>query len=72
MKAKVIPTNRLAYFIIACLIIVIAFLLLGGGPWIKGLAYAHGSTDLANLHWGQILIGTVVGFLTGLIVSRKK
>jgi DNA-binding transcriptional regulator of glucitol operon len=72
MKTRVISTNKTAYFIIAILVIVIAFLLLGGGPWIKGLAYAHGSTDLQNLHWGQILIGSVIGFVAGLLVSRRK
>jgi hypothetical protein len=72
MKTRIISTNKTVYYIIAILVIVIAFLLLGGGPWIKGLSHAHGSAGMANLHWAQILIGSVVGFLIGLMVSRRR
>jgi hypothetical protein len=72
MKTRIISTNKTVYYIIALLVIVIAFLLLGGGPWIKGLAYAHGSNSMASLHWAQILIGAVIGFLIGIMVSRRR
>lgn len=72
MKTRIISTNKTVYYIIALLVIVIAFLLLGGGPWIKGLANANGSNSMANLHWAQILIGAVIGFLIGIMVSRRR
>lgn len=72
MRTRIISTNKTVYYIIALLVIVIAFLLLGGGPWIKGLAHAHGSAGMATLHWGQILIGAVIGFLIGLIFSKRR
>ena len=72
MKTRIISTNRTVYYIIALLVIVIAFLLLGGGPWIKGLTHAHGSYAMANLRWAQILIGAVIGFLAGIMFSRRR
>jgi hypothetical protein len=72
MRTRIISTNKTVYYIIALLVIVIAFLLLGGGPWIKGLAHQHGSTGMATLRWGQILIGIVIGFLIGLIFSKRR
>jgi hypothetical protein len=72
MKTRIISTNKTVYYIIALLVIVIAFLLLGGGPWIKSLAHAHGSNGMANLRWAQILIGSVIGFVLGLMVSRRR
>lgn len=72
MKTRIISTNKTVYFIIALLVIVIAFLLLGGGPWLKGLTYAHGPNSMVNLHWAQILIGAVIGFLIGIMVSRRR
>ena len=72
MKTRIISTNKTVYYIIALLVIVIAFLLLGGGPWIKGLAHAQGSNSMANLRWAQILIGAVIGFLIGIMVSKRR
>ena len=72
MKTRIISTNKTVYYIIALLVIVIAFLLLGGGPWIKGLAHAHGSNGMASLRWGQILIGSVLGFVLGIMVSKRR
>ena len=72
MKTRIISTNKTTYYIIAALVIVIAFLLLGGGPWIKEMMPAHGSNSMANLHWAQILIGAVIGFLAGIMFSRRR
>jgi type III secretory pathway component EscT len=72
MKTRIISSNKTAYYIIALLVIVIAFLLLGGGPWIKGLAHTHGSNSMASLRYGQILIGAVIGFLAGIIFSKRR
>ena len=71
MKTRIISANRTAYFIIAFLVIVIAFLL-GGGTWLKDLLHANGSVGIANIHWVQIFIGIAVGFMLGLAVSKRK
>ncbi len=60
------------YYIIAFAVIVIAFLLLGGATWMKGLGHGGGSMNMASLRWGQILISLVLGFLLGWFASRRK
>jgi hypothetical protein len=60
------------YYVVAIAVIVIAFLMLGGGPWLRSLGHGTGSMRMATLHWGQILIGMVLGFLVGWIASRRK
>ena len=72
MKTRIISTNKTVYYIIALLVIVIAFLLLGGGPWMKGMMHSNGSNGMASLHWAQILIGAVIGFLAGIMFSRRR
>ena len=57
--------TRTLYYVVAVAVIVIAFLLLGGMPWIKGLGHGGGSMGMANLHWGQILISLGWGFFSG-------
>jgi hypothetical protein len=64
--------TRILYIVVAIAVIVIAFLLLGGGPWIKGLGHGNGSMTMTNLRWGQILISLGLGFLLGWIASRRK
>jgi hypothetical protein len=64
--------TRTLYYVIAFAVVVIAFLLLGGGPWIKGLGHGNGSMGMTNLRWGQILISLGLGFLLGWIASRRK
>jgi len=60
------------YYVIAFVVIIVAFLLLGGGPWIKGMMHGSGSTSMAHLNWVQILVSFGLGFLLGIIVSRRK
>jgi hypothetical protein len=62
--------TRIIYYAIAIGVIVIAFLLLGGGPWLKGMGHGNGSIGITTLRWGQIFIGMVLGFVLGLISSR--
>jgi hypothetical protein len=64
--------TRIIYYVVAIAVIVIAFLLLGGGPWMKGMGHVNGSMGMTNLHWGQILISLGLGFLLGWIASRRK
>ena len=67
-----IKRNTTVIYILAFAVIVMAFFLLGGGPWIKGLAHGSRGISVSNLHWGQILISLGLGFLLGWIVSRRK
>jgi hypothetical protein len=64
--------KRTIYIIVAIAVIVIAFLLLGGGPWMSGLGHGHGSMGMSNLRWGQILISLGLGFLLGWFASKRK
>ena len=73
MNAKKISfSNQTVYIIIAVAVVIVAFFLFGGGPWIKGLAHGTGSTGTVHLNWVQILISLVIGFLLGYIVSRRR
>ncbi len=64
--------RRIIYYVIAIAVIVIAFLLLGGGAWIKGLGHGTGSMGTISLRWGQILISLGLGFLLGWILAKRK
>jgi hypothetical protein len=64
--------TRTIYYVVGIAVIVIAFLLLGGGPWVRGMGHGNGSMTMSNLHWGQILIGMGLGFLLGWIASRRR
>ena len=67
-----IGRNTTVIYILAFVVIVMAFFLLGGGPWIRGLAHGSRAISVSSLHWGQILISLGLGFLLGWIVSRRK
>ena len=64
--------RRIIYYLIAVAVIVIAFLLLGGVPWMKGMGHGNGSMGAVSLRWGQILISLGLGFLLGWIASKRK
>jgi hypothetical protein len=64
--------TRILYVVAAIAIIVIAFLLLGGTSWLKGIGNGNGSMGMTNLHWGQILISLGLGFLLGWLSARRK
>jgi len=65
-------TNRTVIYLIAVVVIVVAFLLLGGGPWMSGMMHGNRSSGMANWNWAQILVSLTLGFLIGLLVSRRK
>jgi len=69
---RMVTSNKTAFYLIATLVIIVSFLLLGGGPWIKGLMHGNNSMSMAHLNWTQILISLGLGFLLGLVVSRRK
>jgi len=59
-------------YVIALLVIVVAFLLLGGGAWMTGMMHNGRSMDMNDLKWVQIVISLVIGFVLGLLFSRRK
>jgi len=67
MRAR-ITSNRTAVYIIAVLVIIVAFLLLGGEKWITGQLHGGGT----GLNWPQILISLILGFLIGLVACKRK
>jgi hypothetical protein len=64
--------TRILYIAGTIAIIVIAFLLLGGTSWLKGIGNGSSSMGMTNLRWGQILISLGLGFLLGWLAARKK
>jgi hypothetical protein len=69
---RFVTTNRTALYIIAVVVIIVAFLLLGGGPWMTGMMHRGRSMGTVHLNWVQILISLCLGFLLGLLASRRK
>jgi hypothetical protein len=69
---RIAATNSTALYLIAIAVIIVAFLLLGGGPWIRGMMYRNGSMGIANWNWATILICLGIGFILGILVSRRK
>jgi hypothetical protein len=66
---KISSKNTTALYFIAFIIILVAFFLLGGGPWVRDLLYRHG---VGTLHWAQIMISLCIGFMLGLILKRRR
>jgi hypothetical protein len=69
---KFVKSNRTAMYLIAVVVIIVAFLLLGGGPWMSGMIHSGRSMGSVHMNWIQILIGLVIGFLLGLLASGRK
>jgi len=72
---RVTHTNTTALYFIAFAVIVVAFLLLGGGAWLKDISHMHGSgrsLGMANWNWPTILICLGLGFLLGWAVNRRR
>jgi hypothetical protein len=61
-------SNNTLLYAVAILVIIVAFLLLGGGSVLKG----NRSLGLENLRWLQILISLAIGFGLGLLYSRRR
>ena len=64
--------TRTIFYVVATAVVVIAFLLLGGVPWLQGMGHGNGSMRMINLHWGQIVISLGLGFMLGWIYFRRK
>lgn len=64
--------NSTALYLVVIAVIVVAFLLLGGGAWLKGIGHTGRALSIASWNWTTILISMGIGFMLGLLVSRRK
>ena len=69
---RVVTVNRTALYLIAVVVIVGAFFLLGGGSWMTGMMHSGGSMGAMHLNWVQILISLGIGFILGLVASKQR
>jgi hypothetical protein len=69
-RTTTISTNAL--YLIAGVIIILAFLLLGGGHWVRGMMHENRYIGVDYWNWTQILISLAIGFILGLLVARRK
>jgi len=68
--SRIFSSNRTVLYVIAVVVVIVAFLLLGGKNWMSGAM--HGGGSMGNLNWVQILISFVLGFLLGVVVSKRR
>ncbi len=61
--------NQTLVYVIAIAIIVIAFLLLGGGDWVNR---TMNQSHMNHLNWTQIIVSLIIGFVIGLFVAKRK
>lgn len=71
MTSKRSATNRTTFLVIALVVVIVAFLLLGGVPWIKGITHGNAPMETSNWNWTQILISMGIGFIIGLLVGKR-
>jgi hypothetical protein len=71
-KRRIASINTTAIYLIALGAIIVAFLLLGGGQWLKGLSHGSGSIGVIHLNWLQIIISLGLGFILGLVAGKRK
>jgi len=64
--------NKNGLYLIALVVIIVAFLLLGGGPWVGGMMHRNGSFGMSHLNWAQILISIGLGFLLGVVAAKRR
>jgi TRAP-type C4-dicarboxylate transport system permease small subunit len=69
---RFVKTNSTALYVVAVVIIIVAFLLLGGGQWMSGMMHNGRSMGTVHLDWVQIFISLAIGFVLGLLASRRK
>jgi hypothetical protein len=68
---RIRTANNTTIYIIAIIAIVIAFLLLGGAPWVRGIVHGDMGIHTYSWNWTQILISLGIGFLLGWLVARR-
>ena len=69
---RFVKTNSTALYVVAVVVIIVAFLLLGGSQWMTGMMHNGRSMGTVQLNWVQILISLAIGFVLGLLAARRK
>jgi hypothetical protein len=69
---KIATSNTTLLYFIALIVVIAAFFLLGGGLWLKGMNLGARSMGMSNWNWAEILISGGIGFILGLVVSRRR
>ena len=69
---RFVKMNSTALYIVAVVVIIVAFLLLGGSQWMTGMMHHGRSMGTVQLNWVQILISLAIGFVLGLLAARRK
>ena len=65
-------SNSTVLYIITLLAIVVVFVLIGRSHWASGMMHGNNSMNMDNINWLQILIGVIIGFIIGLLYSKRK
>ena len=65
-------SNNYVAYIIAFVVIVVAFMLLGGDQWARGLMHSGHSLNISDWDWVTILISLGVGVLIGILLIRRR
>jgi len=72
MSRKVITSSNGTLYIIALVVIVVAFILLGGWQWLLHMLHGNGSLGMHSWNWATILISGGIGFILGILASRRR
>jgi hypothetical protein len=68
-----VNVSKTTIYIIAVVVIIVAFVLLGGGTWLQGIGHRGGRTlDMSQINWVQVLIAMAIGFVLGLVVGKRR
>jgi hypothetical protein len=68
--SRLFSSDKTVAYVIAAVVVIVAFLLLGGKNWMAGAM--HGGGSMSSLNWAQILISLVIGFLLGIVVAKRR
>jgi len=64
--------NQTTVYLIAIAVIVVAFLLLGGGDWINGTRFHIRNSYMNHWNWTHIIVTLFIGIVIGLFVAKRK
>jgi len=70
MSTRRVSANTTVLYFIGVVVIVVAFLQLGGGAWVKGIL--HGNQSMASWNWVQILVSLAIGLVIGWGIARRR
>lgn len=71
MSTRRISANTKVLYFIGLIVVIVVFLQLGGGSWVKGMMHGSSSMSMAGWNWVQILLSLAIGILIGWAVSRR-